>query len=91
MTQHSSHSANSSSFASQPRPQRTKGRAQRSDPQVKRVTCPWINGQIIAAADTQDLGHLVVTITAHLDKMNMVKDKGCGILGKYMIPNTYNK
>lgn len=67
------------SGGNRPRPQRGGGRggngfARRDAPasQGKRVTFPWINGQIIAAADTEDLGHLLATIEAHLQQMNLV-------------------
>lgn len=37
-----------------------------------RVTFPWINGQIISAAETGNLNHLVGTIDTHLSDMNLV-------------------
>jgi len=39
---------------------------------VRKATFPWINGQIISAAETEDLAHLLATISAHLDEMNLV-------------------
>jgi hypothetical protein len=62
------------------RPQRGGGRGggrgnatSGGDSQKKqRVTFPWINSQIIAAADTENLAHLVNTITTYLPRMNLV-------------------
>jgi len=46
--------------------------SEKREPQGKRATFPWINGQIIRAADTEDLDHLFATINAHLSQMNLV-------------------
>jgi hypothetical protein len=44
------------------------------DPQAKQggITFPWINGQIVAAAETGNVHHLVTTISAYLPQMNLV-------------------
>mmetsp|Transcript_114721 Transcript_114721/g.208717 ORF Transcript_114721/g.208717 Transcript_114721/m.208717 type:complete len:875 (+) Transcript_114721:78-2702(+) len=41
-------------------------------PRGKRATCPWINSQIVQAAESEDLQTLLTTIATHLPLMNLV-------------------
>lgn len=73
-------SVNRSSNGNRSRPQRNakrcpvngatsrNGQSQRG----KQVTYPWINGQIITAAETGDMQHFLFTINQHLEHMNLV-------------------
>lgn len=49
-----------------------KPRDNNSNNNTRRVTFPWINSQIIAAAETQDLNYLVKTINMYMSQMNIV-------------------
>lgn len=48
------------------------GRGGQGDGRESQTTFPWINGQIIAAAETGDLHRLLTTIEAHVHQMNLV-------------------
>mmetsp|Transcript_121602 Transcript_121602/g.192489 ORF Transcript_121602/g.192489 Transcript_121602/m.192489 type:complete len:734 (+) Transcript_121602:63-2264(+) len=53
---------------------RGAGRGGKSAPQAKQggITFPWINGQIVAAAESGNIHQLVTVITSYLPQMNLV-------------------